>query len=129
MRHVPTQIARHRGSAGVFGRSIVIGLTAFLTLVDLFATQAILPSLTRAYEVSPAAMSFAVNASTLGMAIAGLGVAIFSTHIDRRLGILISLAILAVPTALLASAPNLTIFTLLRVAHGLGIHLDAGLSR
>jgi len=115
----PPQIAYHRGSAGVFGRSIVIGLTAFLTLVDLFATQAILPSLTRAYEVSPAAMSFAVNASTLGMAIAGLGVAIFSTHIDRRLGILISLAILAVPTALLASAPNLTIFTLLRVAQGL----------
>ena len=113
------RMGHYRGSAGVFGRSVVTGLTAFLTLVDLFATQAILPSLTRAYGVSPAAMSFAVNASTLGMAIAGLGVAIFSKHIDRRLGILISLAVLAVPTALLASAPNLTIFTLLRVAQGL----------
>ena len=100
-------------SAGVFARFLVIAVTAFLTVVDLFATQAILPSLTRAYGVSPAAMGAAVNASTLGMAIAGLSVAIFSRKIDRRLGILVSLAVLAVPTALLASAPNLTVFTAL----------------
>jgi len=106
-------------SAGVFARFIVIALTAFLTVVDLFATQAILPSLTRAYDVSPAAMGSAVNASTLGMAIAGLCVAIFSRKIDRRLGILVSLAILTIPTALLASAPNLAVFTVLRVAQGL----------
>ena len=106
-------------SPGVALRTFVIGLTAFLTLVDLFATQAILPSLTRAYGVTPAAMSFAVNASTFGMAVAGLGVALFSRHIDRRWGILLSLAVLSVPTALLASAPNLTVFTLLRVAQGL----------
>src|SRR6266853_998575 len=107
------------GMTAEFLRTTIIGLTAFLTLVDLFATQAILPSLTRAYGVSPAAMGSAVNASTLGMAIAGLCVAIFSRKIDRRLGILISLAVLAIPTALLASAPNLTVFTLLRVAQGL----------
>ena len=106
-------------SSGAFLRTFVIGLTAFLTLVDLFATQAILPSLTRAYGVTPAAMGFAVNASTFGMAVAGLGVAFFSPHIDRRWGILISLAVLSIPTALLASAPNLTVFTLLRVVQGL----------
>ena len=39
-------------------RSAVICLTAFLTVVDLFATQAILPSLTRAYHATPAAMGF-----------------------------------------------------------------------
>src|SRR3954447_26853451 len=94
--------------SGVWLRTFVIGLTAFLTVVDLFATQAILPSLTRAYGVTPAEMGNAVNASTLGMAIAGLGVALFSRHIDRRLGILLSLVVLAVPTALLAVAPNLT---------------------
>jgi hypothetical protein len=43
-------------SSGVSLRSAVICLTAFLTVVDLFATQAILPSLTRAYHVTPAAM-------------------------------------------------------------------------
>ncbi len=106
-------------SPGVALRSLVIGLTAFLTVVDLFATQAILPSLTRHYGVTPAAMGFAVNASTMGMAVAGLVVGFFSPHIDRRLGILLSLVLLAVPTALLASAPNLTAFTLLRIAQGL----------
>ena len=60
----------HAQSSGALLRSTIIGLTAFLTLVDLFATQAILPSLTRAYGVTPAAMGFAVNASTMGMAVA-----------------------------------------------------------
>jgi predicted MFS family arabinose efflux permease len=105
--------------SGVQLRTIVIGLTAFLTVVDLFATQAILPSLARAYKVTPAAMGFAVNSSTMGMAIAGLVVSLFSQHINRRLGILISLSILSVPTALLAVAPDLTTFTALRVAQGL----------
>ena len=65
-------------------RAFVIGLTAFLTVVDLFATQAILPSLAKAYRVTPAAIGFAVNASTIGMAVAGLIVAFFSSRIDRR---------------------------------------------
>ena len=64
-------------------------------------------------------MGAAVNASTMGMAIASLGVAYFSQQIDRRLGILIALMVLAIPTALLASAPNLAVFTVLRIAQGL----------
>src|SRR5436190_23207103 len=106
-------------SSGVLLRSAVICLTAFLTVVDLFATQAILPSLTRAYHVTPAAMGFAVNSSTMGMAVAGLVISLFSQRIDRRLGILVSLALLSIPTALLAIAPDLTTFTVLRIAQGL----------
>ncbi len=105
--------------SGAALRSLIIGLTAFLTVVDLFATQAILPSLTKAYGVTPAAMGFAVNASTFGMAISGLAVGFLSPKIDRRLGVLVSLLVLAIPTTLLASAPNLTVFTALRVAQGL----------
>lgn len=98
---------------------IVIGLIAFLTLVDLFATQAILPALASAYRVSPAAMGVAVNASTFGMAIAGLAVALFSRHLDRRRWVVISLLVLSAPTCLLAFAPDLTVFAALRVAQGL----------
>ena len=94
-------------SPGVVRRSIIIGLTAFLTVIDLFATQAILPSLATHYQVTPAAMGFAVNATTMGMAVAGLVVGFFSPHIDRRLGILVSLTALAIPTSLLASHPIL----------------------
>ena len=114
--------ARHDGgerSTAALLRFIIIAVTAFLTLVDLFATQAILPELTHHYGVSPAAMGTAVNASTLGMAIAGLTVAYFSNAIDRRWGILLSLALLAIPTALLAQAQDLMVFTALRVVQGL----------
>src|SRR5262249_2400466 len=111
-------MAHHQPSRELV-RSLVIGLTAFLTVVDLFATQAILPTLTRAYGVTPAAMGLAVNASTMGMAVAGLAVALFSKRIDRRLGVLVSLMLLAIPTALLAVATDLTTFAILRVVQGL----------
>jgi MFS transporter, YNFM family, putative membrane transport protein len=100
-------------------RTAVVALTAFLTVVDLFATQAILPSLTRAYGVQPAAMSLAVNASTLGMAAASLATAILAQRLDRRRGVIASLVLLSLPTLLLAVAPNLWIFAGLRIAQGL----------
>ena len=102
-----------------FLRAFTIGLTAFLTVVDLFATQAILPALTSAYGVTPAAMGFAVNASTIGMALGGLAVALLGLRLDRRSGILVSLALLAIPTALLSTLPGLPLFTLLRIVQGL----------
>lgn len=109
-------MARHRAQATL--RTAVTGLIGSLTLVDLFATQAILPSLAKAYGVTPAAMGFAVNASTMGMAAAGLLVGLVSRHLPRRRGIWISLALLAIPTALLSVAPDLTTFTALRVVQG-----------
>jgi len=99
-------------------RSLVIGSTAFLTLVDLFATQAILPSLAAAYAVGPAAMGLAVNAATLGMALGSLAVAFFSRRIDRRRGVMLSLALVSLPTALLAVAPGLWTFAGLRIVQG-----------
>src|SRR5258707_9535727 len=97
-------------SPGVVLRSLVIGLTAFLTVVDLFATQAILPSLTRHYNVTPAAMGFAVNASTMGMAVAGLVGGFLTPHIYPRRGILFPLVPFAIPTTLLSRAPPPTLF-------------------
>lgn len=97
----------------------VIATIAFLTLVDLFATQAILPSLARKYAVSASTMGVAVNASTFGMAVAGLAIALFGGGIDRRRGIWISLALLSVPTTLLAFTDDIRLFALLRVCQGL----------
>lgn len=111
--------ARPAGLSPQRVRTLLIGLIAFLTLADLFAAQAILPALAQAYAVTPAAMGFAVNACTLGMAAASLGVALAGRYLDRRRGIVASLVLLTLPTALLSVAPDLTAFTLLRVAQGL----------
>jgi predicted MFS family arabinose efflux permease len=105
--------------ASAWRRHAVIALIAFLTLVDLFATQAILPALAARYGVAPAAMGLAVNASTLGMAVASLAMAFLSRRIDRRRGTVMALAILAIPTLLLALAPGLASFAALRIVQGL----------
>jgi predicted MFS family arabinose efflux permease len=102
-------------------RNAVIALMAFLTLVDLFATQAILPTLAAHYAVSPAAMGLAVNASTAGMALAALLVGLFGGGWDRRRGVVASLAVLALPTLALAWAPDLASFAALRVLQGLAM--------
>ncbi|MEO1274887.1 MAG: MFS transporter [Pseudomonadota bacterium] len=52
------------------------------------------------------------------MAAAGLTVAWFSDRIDRRLGIWVSLAVLAVPTALLGVVDDIGVFMVLRVIQG-----------
>lgn len=101
-----------------FTRIFMTGVIAFLTLADLFAAQAILPILTQAYGVTPSAMGLAVNACTLGMALASIAAAFFSQRIERRRGILLSLSLLAIPTSLLAFAPDLLAFTLLRILQG-----------
>lgn len=98
-------------------RTFIVGLIGFLTLVDLFAAQALLPTLVKVYRVSPSAMGVAVNASTFGMAAAGLVIAF--VRIPRRTGIWLALALLAIPTTLLAIAPNLQMFTALRIVQGL----------
>lgn len=103
----------------MLSRSTVIALLAFLTLIDLFGPQALLPTLAAAYGVDAATMGAAVNASTVGMAIAGLAVAFFSRRIDRRRGIAVSLALLSIPTFLLGVVDDLMSFAALRVVQGL----------
>ncbi len=99
-------------------RLLAIAAVSFLTLVDLFATQAILPSLAKAYGVKPSVIGPAVNACTLGMAVAGVAVAWLNQRINRRFGVTVCLALLAIPTALLSLMPDLTYFAILRVAQG-----------
>jgi predicted MFS family arabinose efflux permease len=112
------ELTRSGLAAGRLPRLAVVAAISFLTLVDLFATQAILPSLALAYGVTPAAMGAAVNLCTLGMAVAGLAVAFLGHRIDRRAGVALSLALLSLPTALLALMPDLGLFAALRLAQG-----------
>lgn len=98
---------------------IIIGLVGFLTLVDLFAIQAILPTLADRFQAAPSAIGLAANASTLGMAAAGLAMAFIGARINRRAGVWISLAALSIPTLLLAAVHDLTVFSALRVVQGL----------
>lgn len=102
----------------VIRRSTMIALIAFLTLIDLFGSQALLPQLVRAFDTDPGVMGFAVNASTFGMALSGLTVAWYADRIDRKRGIWISLALLSVPTFFLGVVDSVSMFLVLRVLQG-----------
>ncbi len=114
-----TQTMAPAPRAGISGTPLIIGLIGFLTLVDLFAAQAILPSLAARFEASPSAIGFAVNASTIGMAIAGVAIVFIGGKVNRRTGVVASLAALSVPTLALSIAPDLATFTGLRIVQGL----------
>ena len=112
----PAQITQPPGLS--LRQWMLIAVIGFLTLVDLFATQAILPSLSQIYGVAPAKIGLAANASTLGMAISGLLMGVVSGALERKKTIALSLFFLSFPTALLAFAPSLTVFAILRVTQG-----------
>lgn len=101
------------------GTPVIIGLVGFLTLVDLFAIQAILPTLAQRFQTTPSAIGLAANASTLGMAVAGLAMAFIGGRINRHAGVWISLAGLSIPTMLLAAVADLNVFSTLRIVQGL----------
>ncbi len=107
---------RSRDVARRFG---IVALVSFLTLVDLFGSQALLPQIIDAYATEPGLAGIAVNAATLGMAIAGLTVAWFADRIDRKQGIWICLALLSIPTTLLAFTDSIWVFLVLRVLQGM----------
>lgn len=100
-------------------RGTIVAVLAFLTLVDLFGSQALLPRLVEAYGVAPATMGFAVNASTIGMAVSGLLVGWFADRIDRKRGIWMCLAALSVPTFCLGLAESVEVFLALRIVQGM----------
>jgi len=100
------------------GHGFIIATTAFLTLIDLFAVQSVLPNLALRFQVSASEIAVAANACTLGMALASLATAIWGGSINRRVGIAASLTLLALPTTALAFAPDLATFSALRIVQG-----------
>ncbi|MGF1445636.1 MAG: MFS transporter [Pikeienuella sp.] len=117
--HLPHRSAlRGERRVDVLRRGTIVAIIAFLTLIDLFGSQALLPRLVEAYGVDAATMGFAVNASTIGMAVSGLAVAWFADRIDRKRGLWISLACLSVPTFLLGVTDDVTVFMMLRILQG-----------
>ena len=103
----------------VVRRSTIIAVISFLTLIDLFGAQALLPQIITAYGTDAGTAGIAVNAATFGMALSGLLVAWFADRIDRKRGIWISLLLLGIPTALLYFTDTIAVFMVLRVVQGL----------
>lgn len=118
MIYLVTGALRGERPRDIVRRSTIVAVISFLTLIDLFGSQALLPQLITAFDADPSVMGVAVNASTFGMAISGLVVAWFADRIDRKRGIWVSLALLAIPTFFLGVVDSVSAFMALRVIQG-----------
>lgn len=119
MRELITGALRGERPRDVVRRSTIIAIVSFLTLINLFGSQALLPLIVTAFATEAGTAGLAVNAVTLGMAVAGLAVAYFADRIDRKQGIWMCLALLAIPTALLAITDSIWVFMVLRIVQGM----------
>ena len=118
MMYLVTGALRGERPRDIVRRSTIVALVSFLTLIDLFGSQALLPQLVVAFDADPQVMGIAVNASTFGMALSGLVVAWFADRTDRKRGIWISLALLSIPTFFLGVVDSVSAFMALRVLQG-----------
>jgi MFS transporter, YNFM family, putative membrane transport protein len=100
------------GVAAVF----LCGVCAFL---DLYATQPLLPLFSTIFHAGKAAVGLTVSASTLGVALSAPLFGIFAERLSRKRVIVISIAAVAVPTFLAATAPSLHALIFWRFMQGL----------
>lgn len=92
------------------------GVCAFL---DLYATQPLLPLFSRIFHAGKAAVGLTVSASTLGVALSAPLFGIFAERLSRKRVIVASIAAVAVPTLLAATATSLHALILWRFMQGL----------
>lgn len=98
---------------------LLMALPGLLILMDFFEPQAIAPPLAIAFHASPSQIGVTVNATLSGMAVAGILTGAFGDRISRKPVTVGALLLLSVPTMLVALAPSVVVFGLLRTAQGL----------
>ncbi|WP_416191235.1 MFS transporter [Neisseria sp. CCUG12390] len=96
----------------------LIGMSAFL---QVYSVQAVLPVLMAELNATAVQAGLSVGATVLGVALMSPFMGMLSDAFGRKVFIVGSLLYLAVPTVLLAVAPNIEIFTLLRFLQGLAV--------
>ena len=98
---------------------IAVAAAGFATFVNLYAPQALFPTLADAFHASVARTGLTVTAALVAVALVAPFVGGISDATGRRALIVAASFTLAVPTALAASAPNLDLLILCRFAQGL----------
>jgi YNFM family putative membrane transporter len=97
----------------------VIALAGFSAFVDLYATQGLLPLLSRTFHASVSDVSATVSATTCAVALAALVVGPLADSLGRK-GVIVGAAFaISVPTFLAATATTLQALLAWRFAQGL----------
>ncbi|MCF7529764.1 MFS transporter [Neisseria lisongii] len=96
----------------------LVGMSAF---IQVYSVQAVLPLLMAELHAGEVQAGLAVGATVLGVALMSPFMGMLSDAFGRKWLIVGSVLYLALPTALLALAPNIEILTLFRLLQGLAV--------
>jgi MFS transporter, YNFM family, putative membrane transport protein len=113
---------RHRRGSSAFRRiTIALFCAGLATFGTLYALQPLLPSLTSAFHLSPAAASLSVSVATCALAVGVLPLTALSETVGRTPVMTVSLFTSAGLALLVAVSPNFTVLLVLRALQGLAL--------
>jgi YNFM family putative membrane transporter len=113
---------RHRrGSSGFRRITIALFCAGLATFGCLYGVQALLPSLSSAFHLSPAAASLSVSVTTCALAVGVLPLTAVSETLGRTPVMAVSLSTSAGLALLVAVSPNFTVLLVLRAFQGLAL--------
>jgi YNFM family putative membrane transporter len=115
------QSGHRRGSSGFRRITIALFCAGLAIFTALYATQALLPSLSDAFHLSPAAASLAVAVAAGGIAVGVLPLTALSETLGRTPVMTVSLFTSAALSLLIAVSPNFTVLLVLRGLQGLAL--------
>jgi YNFM family putative membrane transporter len=98
---------------------IAVGLAGFCAFLNLYAPQALLPSLAREFGVGAAAISTIMTASTLAIALTAPFTGAVADVLGRKRVITAAMIVVVVPTAMVALAADVHQLVLWRFIQGL----------
>ena len=115
------QTGHRRGTACFRRITIALFCAGLATFTALYATQALLPSLSTAFHLSPATASLAVSVAAGGLAVGVLPLTALSETLGRTPVMAVSLFASAAVSLLIAVSPNFTVLLMLRALQGLAL--------
>jgi YNFM family putative membrane transporter len=115
------QTRHRRGSSGFRSITIALFCAGLATFTALYAPQALLPSLSAAFHLSPGAASLAVSVAAGGLALGVLPLTALSETLGRTSVMAVSLFASAAVSLLIAVSPNFTVLLVLRALQGLAL--------
>ena len=102
-------------------RGLAVGLAGYCTFINLYSPQALLPSLAAEFSVSASVISATMTAGTLAVALTAPFSGAVADVLGRKRVITAAMAALAIPTLMIAMAPDVQSLIAWRFIQGLAL--------
>src|SRR5258705_12607121 len=100
-------------------RRAAVGIPGFCAFLILYSPQSLLPMLSQEFGATPADISLTMTATALAIALTAPFAGAIADVLGRKRVIVAAMILLAVPTFMIALAPNLQALIFWRFAQGL----------